>query len=159
VLILKEIKPRAPSCSPGERKVGGNRRPRSWTICPVCLGIFPLPRLRCRFCSYACKATAQATGRQTLRRTIAKARTAQSLLRYHVQAGNIVRPDACEECGATDRCIEAAHFNYDEPLRVRWLCVPCHRRWDKSEPKHATVIIQRREKFTGRKAERGNGHA
>jgi len=70
-----------------------------------------------------------------------KARSAQSLLRYHIQAGNIVRPTSCEECGATNRRIEGAHFNYDEPLRVRWLCVSCHRRWDKSEPKHATFVV------------------
>lgn len=141
MLILKEIKPHDPNCSPGARKVGGNRRPRSWTICPVCLGFFPLPRLQRRCCSYACKVVAQTTGRRTARRTIAKARSAQSLLRYHVQAGNIVRPDACEECGATNRRIEGAHFNYEEPLRVRWLCVPCHRRWDKREPKHATFTV------------------
>ncbi|MCC7409315.1 MAG: hypothetical protein IT442_14715 [Phycisphaeraceae bacterium] len=35
--------------------------------------------------------------------------------------------------------IEAAHFNYDEPLRVRWLCCSCHRRWDKRHPKHGTI--------------------
>lgn len=150
MLILKEIKPRDPKCSSGARRIGGNRRPRSWTICPVCLSIFPLPRMQRRFCSFDCKVKAQTTGRQTARRTIAKARSAQSLLRYHIQAGNIVRPEACEECGATNRRIEGAHFDYDKPLRVRWLCVPCHRRWDKREPKHATfaVAVQRTEKET-----------
>lgn len=155
MLILKEIKPRDPNCS--QRKVGGNRRPRSWTICPVCLTLFVLDRLKRRFCSCACKVKAQTTGRRTKRRTICKARSAQSLLRYHVQAGNIMRPDKCEECGCTDRRIEGAHFNYDEPLRVRWLCRSCHVRWDKREPKQATVIVQRRETFTGRKAERSGG--
>jgi hypothetical protein len=145
VLILKELKQPDPNGSPRKGKVGGNRRPRSWTICPVCLSIFPLPRLQRRFCSYGCKVAAQTTGRRTARRTIAKARSAQSLLRYHIQAGNIVRPDACEECGATNRRIEGAHFNYDEPLRVRWLCVPCHRRWDKREPKRATFAVPVRQ--------------
>ena len=154
MLILREIRPHDPSCSQQEHKVGGNRRPRSWTICPVCLTVFVLPRLDRRFCSYACKAKAQATGRRTQRQTVAKARNAQSLLRYHIQAGNVVRPGRCEECGATNRRIEGAHFNYDEPLRVRWLCVPCHRRWDKREPKQATVIVQRLENFTGKKAQR-----
>lgn len=141
MLILKEIKPRDQNCSRFERKVCGNRRSRSWTICPVCLSVFVLTRLDRRFCSYACKVKAQTTGRRTTRRTMTKARSAQSLLRYHIQAGNIVRPTTCEECGATDRPIEGAHFNYDEPLRVRWLCVSCHRRWDKREPKQATYVV------------------
>lgn len=141
MLILKEIRPRDQNYLQGKRKVGGNLRPRSWTICPVCLHLFVLNRLDRRFCSYACKVKAQTTGRRTKRRTTTKARSAQSLLRYHIQAGNIVRPTRCEECGATDRPIEGAHFNYDEPLRVRWLCVPCHRRWDKREPKDATYIV------------------
>jgi len=117
-------------------------RSPTFLICQHCGHLFgPVDHLRRRFCSMACKYAAATTGRKTFRRTVTKARNAQSLLRYHVQAGHIVRPTACEECGATNRAIEGAHFNYDEPLRVRWLCVPCHRRWDKSQPKHATYII------------------
>jgi hypothetical protein len=37
--------------------------------------------------------------------------------------------------------IEGAHYNYDEPLRVRWLCRSCHRRWDKLEPKGGTYLV------------------
>jgi len=151
-LILKEIKRRDLNCSPRDHRVGGNRRPRSWAICPVCLSLFLLDRLQRRFCSCACKVKAQTTGHRTSRRTITKARSAQSLLRYHVQAGNVVRPSVCEECGATNRRIEGAHFNYEEPLRVRWLCRSCHVRWDKGDPKRVTVIVQRREQSTGKKA-------
>jgi hypothetical protein len=130
-------------------------RSPTYFVCQCCGQLFgPVDRLARRFCSRSCAYAAALTGQKTVRQTISKARRAQSLLRYHVQAGHIVRPTTCEECGATDRAIEAAHFNYDEPLRVRWLCVPCHRRWDKREPKHATVIVQRFEKFTGKKAER-----
>ncbi|MGE4157629.1 MAG: hypothetical protein AB7F75_00865 [Planctomycetota bacterium] len=111
----------------------------------MCLNVFVLPRLRRRFCSSACKVKAQTTGRMTKRRTITKARSAQSLLRYHVQAGHIVRPDCCEACGEKSKRIEAAHYTYDEPLRVRWLCVSCHRRWDKQQPKNATVVVTTRE--------------
>ena len=141
MLILKEIKPLGQNCSLSRRRVGGNRRPRSWTICPVCLNVFVMIRLDRRFCCYACKVKAQTTGRRIHRRTLTKARSAQSLLRYHVQAGNIVRPTTCEECGATNRTIEGAHFNYEEPLRVRWLCISCHRRWDKQVPKQATYAV------------------
>jgi hypothetical protein len=82
------------------------------------------------------------TGRRRVRKTCPLARNAQNLLRYHVQAGHIVRPAACEECGATGRRIEGAHFDYAEPLRVRWLCISCHRRWDKASPKGATFLVR-----------------
>ena len=124
-------------------KVGGNRRPQTFRLCAKCGRTFgPLNRLSQRFCSRTCAYAAATTGRQILRRTIPAARSAQSLLRYHVQAGNIVRPSSCEACGALGR-IEGAHFNYGEPLRVRWLCRSCHVRWDKAEPKGGTVIVAR----------------
>ncbi|GJQ27825.1 MAG: hypothetical protein HBSAPP02_28570 [Phycisphaerae bacterium] len=142
MLILKERKTNGPNFSAQRRQVGGNRKPRSFGICPVCLCIVgPLDHLSRKFCSTACKAKAQTTGRRRRRATITKARSAQSLLRYYVKTGLIVRPTRCEGCGATDRRIEAAHFNYDEPLRVRWLCRSCHVRWDKREPKGATFVV------------------
>lgn len=51
----------------------------------------------------------------------------------------MVKPAACDECGTTEARIEAAHFDYGEPERVRWLCASCHRRWDWAEPKGGTV--------------------
>jgi len=114
----------------------------TFLICQQCGELFgPVSHLMRRFCSMGCKNAAAATGRKTIRKTLTKARNAQSLLRYHIEAGHIIRPTSCEECGATNRKIEGAHFNYDEPLRVRWLCIPCHRRWDKREPKHATYAV------------------
>ncbi|GJQ27324.1 MAG: hypothetical protein HBSAPP02_23560 [Phycisphaerae bacterium] len=151
MLILKERRPSDLNCSTQPRQVGGNRKPRSFGICPVCLCIVgPLDRLSRKFCSTACKVKAQTTGRRRRRATIKKARNAQSLLRYYVQAGLIARPTRCEACGATDRRIEAAHFNYDEPLRVRWLCRSCHVRWDKREPKGATVVVSVDGKYSCR---------
>lgn len=64
-----------------------------------------------------------------------KPELARSLLTRHIDAGKITRGTSCEECKDTGCFIEAAHFNYDEPLRVRWLCRTCHRRWDKQQPK------------------------
>lgn len=123
---------------------GGNRKPQTFRHCAQCKTLFgPIDRLAQKFCSYPCKVAAQSTGRMVARKTVPKARSAQSLLRYHVQAGNIIRPSRCEECSATDRKIEGAHHNYDEPLRVRWLCRSCHVRWDKAEPKNATVRVTR----------------
>lgn len=133
-------------------KVGGNRKPQKFRPCLKCGETFgPLDRLSQKFCSRVCKYAAAKTGRLTVRKTITVARSAQSLLRYHVLAGNIVRPTCCEECGVSGR-IEGAHFNYAEPLRVRWLCRSCHVRWDKAEPKGGTVILTRWETFTGKTA-------
>ncbi|QEL20572.1 hypothetical protein [Limnoglobus roseus] len=139
---LHETRRPDPSGSRGTEPAARKSRPRTWAVCPVCSVAFPVPRLSQRHCSLACKFKAQTTGRKVVRRTVTKARSAQSLLRYHVQAGNVVRPSTCEECGRTDCRIEGAHFNYDEPLRVRWLCVPCHRRWDMREPKGATYRLE-----------------
>jgi hypothetical protein len=114
----------------------------TFLLCKKCGQVYgPVDHLCRRYCSKACAYAAALTGRKSIRKTITKARSAQSLLRYHVQAGHLVRPSVCEECKSTDRRIEGAHFNYDEPLRVRWLCIPCHRRWDKQEPKGATIKI------------------
>jgi ribosomal protein S27AE len=63
-----------------------------------------------------------------------EAKYAQSKVAYAIKAGRISKPDICEECGRSV-FLEAAHYDYKEPLLVRWLCRPCHRRWDASEPK------------------------
>lgn len=140
-MILKEIRPRDPNSSGRGR--GGNRKQRSFKICPACLGVFgPLRRLAQQFCSTACKVKSQTTGRRRLRGTTRKAKNAQSLVRYHVRRGNLIRPARCEECDVSSRRIEAAHYDYDQPLRVRWLCRSCHVRWDKRQPKGATFVVR-----------------
>lgn len=52
-----------------------------------------------------------------------------------IKHGVLTRPSICEQCGDTTRRIEAAHADYSRPLDVRWLCKPCHGRWDHAEPK------------------------
>lgn len=116
------------------------RRPPTFVRCEVCRTKFKAAHLSRRFCSPKCRVEAQATGRRRFRRTISKARSAQSLVRYHLQAGNLVKPGCCQECGAS-RKIEAAHYDYDQPLLVRWLCRSCHVRWDKREPKGGTFVV------------------
>lgn len=68
-------------------------------------------------------------------RLMAKAHTA---VMRAVAKGILVRPPECEECGKACRT-EAAHFNYVERLRVRWLCRGCHMRWDRADPKHRSI--------------------
>lgn len=125
-------------CSPTCRRA---HRPPTYKICAFCGRQFgPVSHLERQFCSRMCKVQAQTTGRKTIRKTHRRARSAQSLLRYHVLAGHIHRPAACEACGSSDKRIEAAHYDYAQPLRVRWLCVSCHRKWDKRFPKNATYV-------------------
>lgn len=114
-------------------------RPQTQRPCEHCGETFTLDHLKARFCSPRCAYDHRE--RKTFRATTLKARAAQRLIRYHIDAGHIVRPDTCEECGCTDRKIEAAHKDYDRPLDVRWLCRSCHVRWDKAEPKGATYVI------------------
>lgn len=117
-------------------------RPQTFKDCEQCGTRFgPVDNLSVRFCGAACKYKAAATGRRVTHKTVTKARSAQSLLAYHIKAGNIIRPKSCEACGEEGR-IEGAHYNYDEPLKVRWLCRSCHVRWDKAEPKHATYRVE-----------------
>lgn len=109
--------------------------PVSTKPCECCGSTFAADHLSQRFCSRKCAYTAQATGRilPRLKRT-REAGRAQRAVAYHVQAGSLTRPSSCEECGERRR-IEAAHYSYAEPLRVRWLCRPCHVKWDHAEPK------------------------
>lgn len=132
---------------------GGNRKPQTFRLCAQCNVEFgPLITLKQKFCSYQCKVKAQSTGIKTFRKTIPKARSAQRQIAYNIQSGKIVRPNKCEQCSKHCKA-EAAHYNYDEPLNVRWLCRSCHIRWDKSELKNGTIVVARWEKFTGKKAE------
>jgi hypothetical protein len=61
-------------------------------------------------------------------------RSAYALIQYHLKVGNLSRPDQCEQCGIACKP-DAAHADYSKPLAVRWLCRPCHNRWDQAEPK------------------------
>lgn len=63
---------------------------------------------------------------------------AHSVVHRAIKRGELVRPTSCSACGC-DGFIEAAHYNYSEPLRIRWLCRACHRKWDHAEPKGAAT--------------------
>lgn len=63
---------------------------------------------------------------------------AHDIFEKAVKRGDIVRPDACEECGEAPPFkdgrspIQAHHDDYNKPLEVRWLCQRCHHAWHKT---------------------------
>src|SRR4051812_36941280 len=108
-------------------KRGGNRKPQQFRQCGFCKRTFgPIDRLSAKFCSVACKNSTQTTGRIAPRYECSReARAAHSAIAFKVKSGKIIRPASCESCRKSCKP-EGAHFNYSEPLRVRWLCVSCH---------------------------------
>jgi hypothetical protein len=42
-----------------------------------------------------------------------------------IKAGELRKPERCEQCGATGRT-EGHHLDYNRPLLVEWLCKACH---------------------------------
>jgi hypothetical protein len=48
-----------------------------------------------------------------------------------LREGELVRPTSCQDCGVVCKP-EGHHDDYDKPVDVRWLCIPCHRLADKA---------------------------
>jgi ribosomal protein S27AE len=53
---------------------------------------------------------------------------AHGMVARAVRSGRLVKPDACESCGAVVG-LEGHHDDYAMPLDVRWLCSSCHKVW------------------------------
>lgn len=53
-------------------------------------------------------------------------RQAHAQVASAIRSGRLVRPSACETCGA-DGPIHAHHHDYSRPLDVAWLCPLCHK--------------------------------
>lgn len=75
-----------------------------------------------------------------------QAHSAHQRVQNAIKRGELVRPTHCPECGR-ETFVEAAHENYTERLAVRWLCRPCHRRWDQAHPKAAAAEPSVRASF------------
>ena len=67
-----------------------------------------------------------------------------------IKRGRLVRPDKCQQCGAT-AAIEASHSDYRFPMKIQWLCVKCHRLLDKSLEHLARGREKARQATEGRK--------
>ena len=62
---------------------------------------------------------------------------AQNTLEKAVLRGLVQRKARCEACGKSPTFkdgrsgIQAHHADYNKPLKVMWLCQPCHHEWHK----------------------------
>jgi len=126
-------------------------RPKTFNTCAKCKTSFVANRKSKRFCSKECWYQSKHYSVLHDHVTTKEATRAQRMVRYRIKKGEIVRPGKCEQC-KKESFTEAAHFNYQDPLRVRWLCRSCHVKWDHDEPKGGTQIIERWQQFTGQKA-------
>ncbi len=45
----------------------------------------------------------------------------------HLSQYNIKLKSSCEICGDNNRILQRHHWNYDKPLMVNTLCIPCHK--------------------------------
>ena len=143
-------------CSDACRK---QARPQTFKVCLQCKKRFgPVNHLTRKYCSVACSRAARRTGIKIIHKGIPEARKAWSLVAYHLKAGKLKKPDACEVCGTKDKRLEASHSDYSRPLDVRWLCKSCHAKEDCANPKNATVRIflksdDKRKESSGRRVE------
>lgn len=48
-------------------------------------------------------------------------------VRYGLINGKISKPDKCQVCGSGNK-LEGHHHDYQRPLEISWLCVPCHKK-------------------------------
>lgn len=116
-------------------------RPQTELKCKACGQNFIADRLSRMFCSTECSLRGRrmpADKRLPRLKATKEAIRAQSLVRYYIAAGKLIKPTTCSQCGHQCR-VEAAHVNYTEPLLVRWLCRSCHVLWDKHDPKGGCV--------------------
>lgn len=63
-----------------------------------------------------------------------------------INAGTVVRK-SCIRCGAAKS--EAHHLDYERPLLIVWLCMPCHRRMHSSRP-DLPAVPRKKSKIVGR---------
>ena len=54
--------------------------------------------------------------------------TAVTAVGNTIRDGKMTKDVLCQFCG-TYGPLHGHHRNYDKPLDVQWLCVPCHKQW------------------------------
>lgn len=58
--------------------------------------------------------------------------SARAIAYYALKIGKIKKPEVCENCSLEGR-LEMHHKSYYEPLKIRWLCGRCHRRFENAK--------------------------
>lgn len=69
---------------------------------------------------------ARRTAMQNYKENYPEKYRAQKITGNAVRGGKLKRPTNCNECGSKHHQIEAHHEDYNKPLDVAWLCLPCH---------------------------------
>lgn len=65
-----------------------------------------------------------------------------NLTELAIEKGILVRPGSCEKCGKSNDTICSHHDDYNKPLEVTWLCIPCHFEWHRNnKPKELTIAF------------------
>jgi predicted DNA-binding protein YlxM (UPF0122 family) len=73
-------------------------------------------------------------------------RAVQHVVEKAIKKG-ILRPKKCEECGRNGRMrdgrreVQAHHDDYTKPLKVRWLCQPCHHEHHRENPEPTQIDL------------------
>jgi len=83
---------------------------------------------------------------------------ARAIVARAIRSGLLVRPTICDFCkrhkddpdlirvrGRHQQVIQADHMDYDEPLKVSWLCIPCHR--TRTNAWHIAWTLRQRVKY------------
>lgn len=55
------------------------------------------------------------------------AHRAHGVVERALRSGALIRPDCCERCRNDELRLHAHHSDYEQPLKVEWLCSSCHR--------------------------------
>lgn len=71
----------------------------------------------------------------------------RKILAWGVRCGALKRAHACQKCGSTDWINEGHHEDYSKPLRVVWLCIPCHRHYRGNSNDVPSERINQMEEF------------
>jgi hypothetical protein len=63
---------------------------------------------------------------------------ARNKISHLVRTGKLKRPAVCPKCNNNKQMIEAHHDDYSSPLKIKWLCITCHRKLHRELRKKST---------------------